>query len=87
MRFGEIQEDGSVTIRNYGEGNNWRQNATLKDLFGLGWGKRVEDVWRENEKKVMDYANEAKREAERAESASSGSDNVTNPSSKSDRLQ
>lgn len=53
VRFGEINGDGTTTLRSYGEGNNWRQHETLKGLGGYGWGSQVENVWQQNHQEII----------------------------------
>ena len=56
VRFGEINSDGTTTLRSYGEGNNWRQNEGLRDLRGYGWGSQVEKVWQQNHQEIISGA-------------------------------
>jgi len=49
MRYGEIGDKG-VTLRSYGEGNNWRQNMLLKPI----WGRQVDQVWQQNQRQIID---------------------------------
>ncbi len=56
VRFGEIGANGSTTLRSYGEGNNWRQDPSLKDVPFVGWGAKGEAVWQQNQKEIIDAA-------------------------------
>ncbi len=49
IRFGEIGNDGGITLRSYGEGNNWRQDPALQ----MGWGPLVEDEWQQNHREII----------------------------------
>ena len=49
MRYGEISPNGSVTLRSYGEGNNWRQAPVLKPI----WGSQVDKVWQGNQQDII----------------------------------
>ena len=51
MHYGEIGRNG-VTLRSYGEGNNWHQNMHMKFI----WGPRVEQVWQHNQREIIEQA-------------------------------
>lgn len=55
MRYGEIGATGT-TLRSYGEGNNWRQNMSLRDVPFVGWGPKVQAVWQRNHQEIIDAA-------------------------------
>lgn len=48
IRFGEIGEAGDVTLRSYGEGNNWRQSPAIEGV----WKPQVERVWQNNHREI-----------------------------------
>jgi len=50
IRFGMIGGDGKVTLRSYGEGNNWHQMPALNGI----WGPQVEEIWQKNQKEIID---------------------------------
>jgi RHS repeat-associated protein len=49
IRYGEIQSDGSIILRSYGEGNDFRQTPLLKPI----WGPKVDAVWQANAKEII----------------------------------
>lgn len=49
MRYGEINSNGTTTLRSYGEENNFRQNESLKPL----WGPMVQDTWQQNHREII----------------------------------
>lgn len=50
MRYGEINSNGTVTLRSYGEGNNWHQNMLLKPI----WDPQVQRVWQHNQREIIE---------------------------------
>ena len=48
VRFGRIGQDGSVTMRSYGEGQDATQNMLLRPI----WGPRGEAVWQNNYREI-----------------------------------
>lgn len=49
VRFGEVGANGSITLRSYGEGNNWQQSPALKGV----WGSMVEKTWDTNQREII----------------------------------
>ncbi|HEL5339977.1 TPA: hypothetical protein UOJ00_002974 [Stenotrophomonas maltophilia] len=49
MRYGEINPNGGVTLRSYGEGNSWRQNPVLSPV----WNPQVQQVWQQNHQEII----------------------------------
>lgn len=37
---------GSNTLTSYGEGTNWQQSSALESVPGIGWGPKVQEVWK-----------------------------------------
>jgi hypothetical protein len=50
MRFGEIDAEGSITLRSYGEGEAWQQDPLLEPI----WGPQVQGVWQDNQREIID---------------------------------
>jgi RHS repeat-associated protein len=48
MKFGQIGEGGSVTLRTYGEGDNWKQTDVWKFL----WERPLNEAWRGNHREI-----------------------------------
>ncbi|MFC3656930.1 hypothetical protein FZ025_01005 [Xanthomonas hyacinthi] len=49
MRYGEINQNGSVMLRSYGEGNNWHQNPALESY----WNPKVQETWQQNQREII----------------------------------
>lgn len=48
MKFGQIDGNGNITLRTYGEGDNWKQTDALKLL----WEKPLTEAWRGNHREI-----------------------------------
>jgi hypothetical protein len=48
LRYGQIGQNGSVTMRSYGEGQDAAQNMLLRPI----WGPEVEAVWQDNYREI-----------------------------------
>jgi RHS repeat-associated protein len=55
VRYGEIGANG-ITLRSYGEGNNWRQSPNYRNLPIVGWGPLVESTWQQNHQEIINGA-------------------------------
>ena len=53
VRFGEIRMDGTVIMRSYGEGDDFRQNMTT----GIIWRPLVQEVWQTNHAEIIQSSN------------------------------
>lgn len=53
VRFGQINQDGSVTMRSYGEGNNWRQGGALTEPVAT---PAAEFLWERNHQDIIQSA-------------------------------
>lgn len=49
LRYGTVGANGEITVRSYGEGNNWRQNPILKPI----WGSQVDKVLQGNQQDII----------------------------------
>lgn len=53
IRYGEISSlDGTITLRSYGEGDNWRQAPALEGI----WGAQVQRIWDNNHRSIINGA-------------------------------
>jgi hypothetical protein len=52
VRFGEINGNGTVDMRSYGEGNDVRQTPALRFI----WGPQVERIWQQNHRAIINDA-------------------------------
>ncbi len=52
LRYGIINSNGTVTIRSYGEGDNFRQAPVL----GFIWRPKVTSVWEQNQQQIIQNA-------------------------------
>ena len=54
MRYGEIQSDGSIVLRSYGEGDGFGQSGFAEHvLFGYP-GREAEAVWNQNYDEIFE---------------------------------
>lgn len=55
MRWGEIGDDGAITIQTYGEGNSWRQ--MMVPIYDDIWRAQVEETWDNVDMNVIEQYN------------------------------
>jgi RHS repeat-associated protein len=53
IRYGEISNNGAITLRSYGEGNALAQNPNL----GILWRGQADRVWQRNHLEIINNAN------------------------------
>ena len=57
IRYGAISPSGTITLRSYGEGNNWRQAPALKGL----WDPQVQKIWGNNQQNIINNIHQGLR--------------------------